>query len=81
MAPVDNDLDLDQIDLLMEEKFRKTYSDRLGKDVYVLIEWLEKLIFKKHKKLFGYTDIGWTVKEPKKLIRELIKEGVWTIED
>ncbi|MCE7733275.1 MAG: hypothetical protein GPJ54_00260, partial [Candidatus Heimdallarchaeota archaeon] len=24
-----------------------------------------------------YTDIGWTVKHPKKLIRALVAEGVW----
>ncbi|MCE7735210.1 MAG: hypothetical protein GPJ54_10055 [Candidatus Heimdallarchaeota archaeon] len=41
--------------------------------------WVEKSVFKRHKTLFGYTDIGWTVKHPKQLIRALIIEEVWKL--
>lgn len=67
----------DEISQLLEEKFKLVYSQRLAKKVYVLKEWVDKPVFDRHKKLFGYTDIGWTVKYPKQLIRVLIREGIW----
>lgn len=71
----------EQITSLIEKKYKLVYSERLGRKVYVLNEWVEKPVFKRHKKLFGYTDIGWTVKHPKQLIRALVEEGVWTLDD
>jgi hypothetical protein len=81
---MDNDVDAryrkiseEEISVLLEEKFKLVYSQRLAKKVYVLKEWVDKPAFDRHKKLFGYTDIGWTVKYPKQLIRVLLKEGIW----
>jgi hypothetical protein len=74
------ELSANEIDYLLEKKYKMVYSERLGRKVYSLIEWVEKPIFKRHKKLFGYTDVGWTVKHPKQLIRALVKEGVWQLE-
>ena len=45
-----------------------------------LKDWIDKATFKRHKKLFGYTDIGWTIKHPKQLVRVLVAEGVWNLE-
>lgn len=64
---------------LLEEKFRLVYSERVGTEVYVLIDWLEKSIFKKYKNLYRYTDIGWIVRHPKQLIRSLIRDGIITL--
>ncbi|MHA2248763.1 MAG: hypothetical protein ACXAD7_00305 [Candidatus Kariarchaeaceae archaeon] len=74
------ELTQDELDYLLEEKYNLVYSERLGRKVYTLDEWVDKDIFKRHKKLFGYTDIGWTVKHPKQLIRALVKEGVWDLD-
>lgn len=63
---------------LMEEKYREVYSEELGRYVFVIRSWVEKPVFKRYKSLFGYTDIGWTVKHPKQLIRALVEEGIWT---
>ena len=73
------ELTQDELDNLIEEKYKLVYSERLGRKVYTLAEWVDKEVFKRHKKLFGYTDIGWTVKHPKQLIRALVKEGVWDL--
>ena len=48
----------DLMEKIIEEKYRQVYSDRLGRKVYVLKSWVSKPVFKRHKKLFGYTDIG-----------------------
>ena len=66
------------IERMMDEKYRKVYSEELGRYVFVIRSWVEKSVFKRHKTLFGYTDIGWTVKHPKQLIRALVTEEVWT---
>ena len=66
---------------LMKTKYRLVFSEELERKVYTLFEWVDKSIFKKYKKLFGYTDIGWTVKHPKQLIRALVSEGIWSIDD
>lgn len=42
--------------------------------------WIDEPVFKRRKKFFGYTDIGWTVKHPEDLIKALVEEGVWSIE-
>ena len=70
---------IEEMDRLIENKYRLVYSERLGRKVYVLKNWVDKAIFKRHKKLFGYTDIGWTVKHPKQLIRVLVTETIWEI--
>lgn len=62
---------------VVEEKFKRQYSEKLGKKVYVLKKWLDKDIFERHKDLFGYTDIGWTVKAPRHLARVLLLEEIW----
>ena len=69
------------VEQLMQTKYRLVFSEELDRKVYTLFEWIDKSIFKKYKKLFGYTDIGWTVKHPKQLIRALISEGIWSIND
>ena len=69
------------VEQLMQTKYRLVFSEELERKVYTLFEWIDKSIFKKYKKLFGYTDIGWTVKHPKQLIRALISEGIWSIND
>lgn len=69
------------IDRLMKCKYKLIFSEKIERKVYTLIEWIDKSLFKKYKKLFGYTDIGWTVKHPKQLIRALIFEGIWSAED
>ena len=74
------ELSANEIDYLLGKKYKEVYSERLGRKVYTLMEWVEKEVFKRHKKLFGFTDIGWTVKHPKQLIRALMKEGVWELE-
>ncbi len=66
---------------LMKCKYRLIFSEKLERKVYTLIEWIDKPLFKKYKKLFGYTDIGWTVKHPKQLIRALISDGIWSADD
>lgn len=70
-----------EMDHLIDSKYRMVYSERLGRKVYVLKKWVDKGVFKRHKRLFGYTDIGWTVKHPKQLIRALASEGIWGIDD
>ncbi|OLS24965.1 MAG: hypothetical protein HeimC2_20200 [Candidatus Heimdallarchaeota archaeon LC_2] len=69
------------VEQLMHSKYKLVFSEKLERKVYTLFEWVDKSIFKKHKKLFGYTDIGWTVKHPKQLIRVLISEGIWSCND
>lgn len=66
------------IDTLIDNKFKQEYSAKLGKQVYVLKQYLDKEVFERHKRLFGYTDIGWTVKYPRHLCRVLVKEGIWS---
>lgn len=68
------------LERMMEKKFKVVYSERLEKDVHVIKIWIDEPVFKRHKKLFGYTDIGWTVKHPEDLIKALVEEGVWSIE-
>jgi len=68
------------IQQLLDKKYKMVYSERLGRKVYVLIDWVEKDVFNRHKKLFGYTDVGFTVKYPKQLIRALLIEGIWLID-
>lgn len=81
-SSVDETLELTEkeIEYYLEKKYRKVYSERLSRKVYTLIEWVNKDVFKRHKKLFGYTDIGWTVKHPKQLIRTMIREGIWELD-
>ncbi|MHA2097109.1 MAG: hypothetical protein ACW99A_00375 [Candidatus Kariarchaeaceae archaeon] len=67
----------EDMERLIDEKYKLIFSETLGRKVYTLIDWIDKSVFKKYKKLFGYTDIGWTVKHPKQLIRALVAEGVW----
>jgi len=67
----------EDIERFIEDKYKLIYSEKLDRKVYTLIDWIDKDVFKKHKKLFGYTDIGWTVKHPKQLIRALVSEGIW----
>lgn len=74
-----NKLSEEEIEQLMQAKYKLIFSEKLGRKVYTLIDWIDKPIFKRHKKLFGYTDIGWTVKHPKQLIRVLVAEGVWKV--
>jgi len=63
------------------EKYLKIQrSDRLDKDVYVLIDWLDISIFKANKKFFGYTDIGWTVKHPELLASKLLHQKIWSVD-
>lgn len=69
----------EDVERLIEEKYKSVFSEKLDRKVYTLVDWIDKEIFKKYKKLFGYTDIGWTVKHPKQLIRALVNEGVWDI--
>jgi hypothetical protein len=69
----------EDMERLINEKYKLIFSEKLGRKVYTLIDWIEKPVFKKYKKLFGYTDIGWTVKHPKQLIRALVAEGVWNV--
>ena len=69
----------EDMERMMEEKYNLVFSEKLDRKVYTLIDWIDKPTFKKHKKLFGYTDIGWTVKHPKQLIRALVAEGVWDV--
>ncbi|MCY3411257.1 MAG: hypothetical protein INQ03_06410 [Candidatus Heimdallarchaeota archaeon] len=73
----EDQLSLDELEEIMKRKYKMVYSERLGRKVYVLKKWVDKPVFKRHKKLFGYTDIGWTVKHPKQLIRVLLIEGIW----
>ena len=68
----------EDIERLIEEKYKSVFSEKLDRKVYTLIDWIDIEVFKKHKKLFGYTDIGWTVKHPKQLIRALVADGIWT---
>ena len=78
----DNDsteLSMSEIEFLVNQNYKMVYSERLGRKVYQLIDWVDKSVFKRHKKLFGFTDIGWTVKHPKQLIRALISEGIWVL--
>lgn len=70
----------EEIEFLLSTKFKIVYSQKLDRNVYTLIEWVEKSVFKKYKKLFGYTDIGWTVKHPKQLSRALLSENIWKVE-
>jgi len=65
------------ISRLVEEKFKLEYSPKLGRKVYVLKTWLDKSTFERHKHLFGYLDIGWTVKYPRHLTRIMVIEGNW----
>ena len=67
----------EDMERLIEEKYKLVYSEKLDRKVFTLIDWIDKITFKKYKKLFGYTDIGWTVKHPKQLIRALVEEGIW----
>ena len=76
-----NECSEEEIITLMDKKYKLVYSERLGRKVYVLREWIDKSVFKRHKKLFGYTDIGWTIKYPKQLIRVLVQEEIWSLED
>ena len=66
---------------VVDEKFKLEYSAKLGKKVYVLKQWLEKGQFERHKRLFGHTDIGWTVKYPRHLARVLLIEGIWKVDE
>lgn len=68
-----------EIEYLVKQNYKMVYSERLGRNVFQLKDWVDKSVFKRHKKLFGYTDIGWTVKHPKQLIRALISEGIWVL--
>ncbi|MDH5404408.1 MAG: hypothetical protein OEY49_18050, partial [Candidatus Heimdallarchaeota archaeon] len=52
------DIPIEEMERIMELKYRRVYSERLARKVYVLIDWIEKPLFKKYKRLFGYTDIG-----------------------
>lgn len=81
MSDTDNNHTIsdEDIERLIHEKYKSVFSEKLDRKVYTLVDWIDKEIFKKHKKLFGYTDIGWTVKHPKHLIRALIEEGVWDL--
>lgn len=65
------------IEQLVELKFKKQYSAKIGRRVYVLLQPLDKDLFEIHKWMFGHTDIGWTVKYPHHLARVLYKEGIW----
>lgn len=67
----------EDLNRLIEEKYKLVFSEKLERKVYTLVDWIDKSTFKKYKKLFGYTDIGWTVKHPKQLIRALVEEGIW----
>ncbi|MCE7734254.1 MAG: hypothetical protein GPJ54_05195 [Candidatus Heimdallarchaeota archaeon] len=67
----------EDIERLIEQKYKTVFSEKLDRKVYTLIDWIDKEVFKQHKKLFGYTDIGWTVKHPKQLIRALVEAGIW----
>ena len=69
------------VEQIMNTKYRLVFSEKLDRKVYTLIDWIDKSTFKRYKKLFGYTDVGWTVKHPKRLIRELITEGIWSSTD
>ncbi len=62
---------------IMNQRYKKIYSERLDKYVYVLRGWVPKDTFKKYKQLFGYCDVGWTVKHPKTLIKLLIEDQLW----
>lgn len=73
-------MDETELTRMMEEKFKIVYSERLGKNVHVIKTWVEEPVFKRHKKLFGYTDIGWTVRHPQDLIKALVEEGIWSLE-
>ena len=68
-----------QMKAILDSKYKYVYSTLLRKRVYVLNTLLSKALFKKHKKLFGYSDIGWTVKDPKKLTITLLEEGIWDL--
>lgn len=70
----------EEINKIISLKLKLVFSERLGRKVYVLKDWIDKATFKRHKKLFGYTDIGWTIKHPKQLVRALVAEGVWNLE-
>lgn len=70
-------MDEEHVRKLMKDKYRKVYSERLDKYVYVMKHWVPKPVFKSYKQLFGYTDCGWTVKHPKTLIKILIDDGTW----
>lgn len=69
------------IDELLNEQYTLVFSEKLQKKVYVLKVWIEKPLFKKYKKLFGYTDIGWTVKHPRNLTKALIYEGIFKVSE
>ena len=62
---------------LVTQYFTMEYSPKLGKKVYVLKTWVDKAIFERYRRLFGHTDIGWTVKHPRHLARVLYIEGIW----
>ncbi len=64
---------------IMEEKYLRVYSEMLDKKVYTLKHHLTKELFKRYKKQFGYADVGWTVKHPKRLIQLLIMDGIWEL--
>jgi len=64
---------------MMEIKYRKIYSEILDRKVYTLRHHLSKDLFKKYKKQFGYADVGWTVKHPKRLIQLLLLDGIWEV--
>ena len=71
----------EEISKLISLKLKLVFSERLGRKVFVLKDWIDKSTFKRHKKLFGYTDIGWTIKHPKQLVRALVAEGIWILEN
>jgi hypothetical protein len=71
----------EEINQIISLKLKLVFSERLGRKVFVLKDWIDKSLFKRHKKLFGYTDIGWTIKHPKQLVRALVAEGTWVMEN
>ena len=71
----------EEINKIISLKLKLVFSERLGRKVFVMKDWIDKPIFKRHKKLFGYTDIGWTIKHPKQLVRALVAEGIWVLEN
>ena len=71
--------DEDQLKQLVKMKYRKVFSIRLDKYVYVLRNWVDRSVFKGNKKLFGYTDIGWTVKHPLELTKIMLELGHWDL--
>ncbi|MHA2501495.1 MAG: hypothetical protein ACXAE3_01300 [Candidatus Kariarchaeaceae archaeon] len=79
MTPPTSPVPKEVINELVELKFNRQYSKKLGKKLYVLKESISKQDFDNHRWMFGHTDIGWTVKYPHHLSRVLYIEGVWQL--